>query len=41
MNGGTDIVAYQMQMDDGNNGDFFDILSDTLDTEVIVSTGIT
>jgi hypothetical protein len=27
-------------MDDGNNGDFFDILNDTLDTEVVVKTGI-
>lgn len=43
MNGGTEIIGYQIQLDDGNNGPFTTVLGqsdNTLDTEVTVSSGI-
>ena len=43
-NGGTDIIGYQIQIDDGNNGNYRFVLGgieDTLDTEVVITEGIT
>ncbi len=42
-NGGTDILGYQMQIDDGNNGPYTTVLGgseNTLDTYVTVTKGI-
>ena len=43
MNGGTEIIGYQIQLDDGSNGAFYTVLGaidNTLDTEVIVTSDI-
>lgn len=43
MDGGTDILGYEMQIDDGNNGDFRFVLSEkdrSFDTKVTVTDGI-
>jgi hypothetical protein len=43
MNGGTQIIGYNMQIDDGNNGEFTSIIGgadNSLDTNVLVTAGI-
>ena len=42
-NGGTDVLGYQVQIDDGNNGPYKTVLGgseNTLDTQVSVTSGI-
>jgi hypothetical protein len=44
MNGGADIISYEIQIDDGLNGAFYTILGGneayTLDSEITFSKGI-
>ena len=43
MDGGTEVIGYDIQLDDGNNGAFSYVLGgddQTLDREVLVTAGI-
>lgn len=43
MNGGADILSYEIQMDDGNNGPYRTVLGGetyTLDSEILITEGI-